>query len=151
MGWDKVEGIAREDSGWPLLTATFPLGGFNINTAPRELLALMPGMMPDTVARVMSWRRDHLITGNLDLARLTGFRIPDDPLRGNNFPANNLILTLSSTHWPLERRIAMRLTPKSRDHPWIIDYDVELPRPLRESTEPVPDDLPVSKLLSAIP
>src|SRR5205823_15084230 len=38
LDWDKADGIAREDSEWPLLTTTASVDGFNVNTAPRALL-----------------------------------------------------------------------------------------------------------------
>jgi hypothetical protein len=152
LDWDGVGGIMREDTSWPLLTATAPLAGFNINTAPPALLALIPWMTPDAVAKILRWRAEQPIAGNFQLGLLTGIPVREDPLRDRAFPANSLILTLSAKNWPLERRIAVRLTPKSRDHPWIIDYDVELPRTARDMTsEPAADDLPLSRLLSANP
>jgi general secretion pathway protein K len=152
LDWDRVDGIMREDTSWPLLTATAPLAGFNINTAPPALLALIPWMTPDAVVKILRWRVEQPILGNFQLRLLTGIPVAEDPLRDRAFPANSLILTLSAKHWPLERRIAVRLTPKSRDHPWIIDYDVELPRTARDMTsEPAGDDLPLSRLLSPNP
>ena len=56
LDWDKIEGISGDDTRWPLLTATEPLAWFNLNTAPTELLALVPGMTPDLVAKVLRWR-----------------------------------------------------------------------------------------------
>lgn len=38
LDWDKVDKIAREDSRWPVLASTAPVDGFNVNTAPRDLL-----------------------------------------------------------------------------------------------------------------
>src|SRR6266478_3697261 len=144
LDWDGVGGIMREDTSWPLLTATAPLAGFNINTAPPALLALIPWMTQDAVAKILRWRVEQPIAGNFQLGLLTGIPVREDPLRDRAFPANSLILTLSAKNWPLERRIAVRLTPKSRDHPWIIDYDVELPRTARDMTsEPAADDLPL--------
>src|SRR4029077_6899094 len=56
LDWDKVDGIMREDTSWPCVTGTAPLGGFNINTAPPALLALIPWMTPDAVAKILRWR-----------------------------------------------------------------------------------------------
>jgi hypothetical protein len=52
---------------------------------------------------------------------------------------------------PLERRIAIRKTPLSLDHPWTIDYDIEMPRARRDSTDPDPDELPITQLLPTVP
>jgi hypothetical protein len=152
LDWDKVEGLAREDSAWSLLTSTAPVGGFNINSAPRTILSLMPLMTPEAVDRVVEWRHEQPIRSGYQFGILTGIPISDvPPTTFLPFPGYGLILTLSTKNWPLERRIAVRKTPQSPDRPWIIDYDVELPRAARDDTEPDPDDLPISQLFSSIP
>jgi type II secretion system (T2SS) protein K len=153
LDWDKIEGLAKEDSPWPLLAATASqLRGFNINTAPPTLLSLMPMMTPDAVQRVVERRRQQPIVTDFDFELLTGFSIAEPPpTHFIPFPADNLILTLSAKNWPLERRIAIRQTLSSPDRPWVVDYDVETPRAVRDATEPDPDDLPLSQLLSSTP
>ncbi len=121
LDWDKVDDLAKEDSGWSLMTSTAPIGGFNVNTAPRALLSLMP-----------------LISD-----------VP--PPRFVPFPGNGIILTLSTKNSPLERRIAVHKTPLSPDRPWTVDYDVEMPRAVRDGRLPDPDELSLSALLSPVP
>ena len=52
---------------------------------------------------------------------------------------------------PLERRFAVRLTPQSRDRPWTIDYDVEVPRAARDGGETNSNALPLPPLLLPVP
>jgi hypothetical protein len=151
LDWDKIEGIAADDTKWPLLTTTAPIAGVNLNTTPPELLALIPGMTPDLVAKVLRWRNETPLSTALDLRLLTGLPIADDPLRDIYFPASSLILTISSERWPLERRIAVRKTSKSRTQPWIIDYSVDTPPLRREGEQPRVDDFPDVALLSSAP
>ena len=148
LDWDKIEGLAKEDSPWSLLAATASqLRGFNINTAPRTLFSLMPMMTPDAVQRVVERRRQQPIVTDFEFELLTGFSIADaPPTHFIPFPADNLILTLSAKNWPLERRIAIRKRPVVSGSPWVVDYDVEMPRAVRDATEPDPDDLPLSQL-----
>jgi hypothetical protein len=77
--------------------------------------------------------------------------MPNGPSRFLTFPADSLAITLSARHVPLERRIAIRLTPLSRRHPWTVDYDVEIPRSPRDDGEMKPNALPLPALLSPVP
>jgi hypothetical protein len=134
------------------VTSTAPVGAFNVNTAPRMLLSLMPGMTPETVERVIEWRREQPIVSGYQFGILTGIAISDaPPSRFVPFPSNGVILTLSTKNSPLERRIAIRKMPLSLDHPWIIDYTIEMPRSRRDPTDPEPNELPISQLLPAVP
>ena len=152
LDWDKIDGLAKEDSFWSLVTSTAPVGAFNVNTAPRILLSLMPGMTPETVEKVIEWRREQPIVSGYQFGILTGISISDaPPSRFVPFPANGVILTLSTKNSPLERRIAVRKTPLSPDRPWTIDYDVEMPRVPSDGTEPDADELPISQLLPTVP
>jgi len=152
LDWDKLEGLAKEDGSWSLLTSTAPVVGFNVNTAPPALLSLMPSMTQDAVERVVEWRRQQPILNAYQFGTLTGITVSDaPPLPFLPLPGNGVILTFSAKNWPLERRIAFRKTPASRDRPWTIDYDVEMPRAVRDGKQPDPDELPLSALLSPVP
>jgi general secretion pathway protein K len=148
LDWDKIKSITAEDTRWSLLASTEPVLGFNVNTAPRALLLLMPWMTQDAVENVLSWRQLQPITSAYEFGILTGIRMPEGPSRFAPFPSDSLILTVSTKSWPLERRIAIRATPLSRDRPWTIDYDVEMPPAARDGKAPVPDEFPVSAVLS---
>ena len=148
LGWNKIEEIAQDDSAWPLLTSIEPVAGFNVNTAPRALLLMMPFLNADLVDRILETRRQRPIIGALEWAAVTGIVLEPGPSRFLFYPANSTILTLSSEQWPIERRIAVRQTPRSPDSPWTIDYDVATPRAARRAHEADPDDFPISGLLS---
>jgi general secretion pathway protein K len=151
LDWGKVKGIAAEDTKWATLTSTEPVTGFNVNTAPRELLSLMPWMTQEAVDNVVNWRATQPITSNWQFGLLTGIRVPEGPGSFSSFPSQSVILTLTARDWPLERRIALRETPQSRDRPWAIDYDVEVPRATRNDKDPDPDEFPLSAVLSPAP
>jgi hypothetical protein len=151
LDWDKAEGIAREDSSWSLLTTTASVDGFNVNTAPRALLSVMPGITEGGVDNVLRWRDEQPILTGYQFGRLAGLPIPEGPSRFLGLPANSILIALSSPHSPLERHIAVRLTPGMSERPWAIDYDVEMPAARRSGNESKPDALPVPAILSPIP
>jgi hypothetical protein len=151
LHWDKADGIAREDSEWPLLTTTASVDGFNVNTAPRALLSVMPGITEGGVDNVERWRHEQPIVTGSQFGQLAGLSIPQGPSRFLGLPANSILITLSSPRRPLERHLAVRLTPGMSDRPWAIDYDVEMPPARRSASEAKPDALPVPAILSPIP
>jgi general secretion pathway protein K len=151
LDWDKVDRIAREDSGWALLTSTGAFAGFNLNTAPPALLSLMPWMTSDGVDNVVRWRREQPITSPSQFGILAAIPMPVGPSRFLYFPADHLAITISTKGAPLERHIALHLTPQSPDRPWTIDYDVEMPLTAHDGGETKPDALPIPPILSPIP
>jgi hypothetical protein len=151
LDWDKVDEIAREDSAWPLLTTTGDFVGFNVNTVPRALLSLMPGMTPDGADNVIRWRDKQPITEPSEFGGLTGIPMARGPSRFLPFPADSFVITLSATRATLDRRIAVHLTPQSGSQPWSIDYDIETPRTVRSDGDVKPDGLPLPQLLSPAP
>ena len=148
LDWGRLKGIAEENSKWAMFTSTEPVNGFNVNTAPRELLSLMPWMTQQAVDNVVQWRAAQPITSSWQFGWLTGIRMPEGPGSFSGFPSQAVILTLTKKDWPLERRIALRETPLSRDRPWTIDYDVEVPKAAPDGRQPEPDEFPLSALLS---
>jgi hypothetical protein len=151
LDWDKIKGIAQEDTPWGSLTTTAPIDGFNVNTAPRALLSLMPGINEAGVDNVIRWRRDQPIMTGYQFGSLAGLPIPQGPSRFLGFPANMILITLSAPYAPLERRLAIRLSPQLRDHPWTIEYDLEMPRTVRDEKQLTANALPLPALLSPIP
>jgi hypothetical protein len=151
LDWDKADGIAREDSQWALLATTASFEGFNVATAPRALLSIMPGITEAGVDNVVRWRREQPITTGRQFGILAGLPIPQGPSRFLSFPTNSILITLASSRAPLERRMAVTLTPGASDRPWAIDYDVETPPVRRSERETNPDALPVPAVLSPVP
>jgi hypothetical protein len=151
LTWDKINPIARENTEWPLLTTTASVDGFNVNTAPRALLSVIPGITEGGVDNILRWRHEQPIVTGAQFGQLAGLPIPQGPSRFLGLPANSILITLSSPHMPLERHVAVRLTPGISDRPWAIDYDVEMPPARRSASEPKPDALPIPAILSPIP
>jgi hypothetical protein len=112
---------------------------------------LIPSLNSDMVDQIMAVRRTTPIAGSLAWQALTGILLEAPPARTFYFPSTTVVLTLSAEHWPLERRLSVRQTPRLADGPWVIDYDLETPRAARDGAEETPDNLPISQLLPAAP
>ena len=91
------------------------------------------------------------IGGSLAWQALTGIPPEAPPARTFYFPSSTVVLTLSAEHWPLERRLSVRQTPRLANGPWVIDYDLETPRAARDGPEEAPENLPISELIPAAP
>jgi hypothetical protein len=151
LGWSDIEELARDDTLWPRLTSIAPVAGFNVNTAPRSLLMLIPSLNSDMVDRIIAVRQTTPIAGALAWEALTGIPPEAPPTHTFYFPSDTVVLTLSAEHWPLERRLSVRQTPRLADRPWIVDYDVVTPRAARDGPEETPEDLAISQLLASEP
>src|SRR5260370_36712837 len=100
---------------------------------------------------VVGWGQEQPTVTGPEWGRPGALPIPQGPSRFLGLPANSILITLSSPHMPLERHIAVRLTPGISDRPWAIDYDVEMPPARRGASETKPDALPIPTILSSVP
>ena len=127
LGWDAM--LARLDDTQLLSMLTLTRGGdININTAPSQVLALLPGMQPKNAARMVELR---VVTPFLSAFQAQqDFGLSGELEGGLSLlakPSGNLILwdhqsgTRRLLHWTL--------TPyEVGGPPWRIDYEVVLPR-----------------------
>lgn len=127
LGWDKM--LQRLDDSDLLTRLTMTRGAdMNINTAPAEVLQLLPGVSADTAKRMVELRRTTPFLSTWQ-ARQT-FNISavlEDGLALFAKPSGNLILW--DQHAGSRRLLHWTLTPyEVGGPPWRIDYEVILPR-----------------------
>lgn len=127
LGWNAM--LAKLDDAQLLSMLTMTRGAdLNINTAPVQVLELLPGMQPHNAARMVELRRvtPFLSTYQAQL----DFAISDaleDGLALFAKPSGNLILW--DHHSGARRLLHWTLTPyEVGGPPWRIDYEVTLPR-----------------------
>ncbi len=127
QGWDAM--LAKLDDGKLLSMLTLTRGGdININTAPAQVLALLPGMQPQDAARMVELRG---VAPFLSAAQAQqNFGLSEELDGGLSLlakPSGNLILW---DHQSGARRLLhWTLTPfEVGGPPWRIDYEVVLPR-----------------------
>ncbi|KAF1686625.1 hypothetical protein B1992_06865 [Pseudoxanthomonas broegbernensis] len=127
LEWDRLlEGL---DDGQLLRTLTTRRGAtINVNSAPVEVLALIPGMDHEQAQRLAAMRRQMPITSFWTLRQ----SFPITPFMEESltlFPNISGNLILRDRRFGAKRLAHWRLTPLADGGPpWQIDYEVILPR-----------------------
>ena len=158
IGW-REQAILWKDQRLLDIVTTARVIGFNPNTAPREVLAALPGSTPEIADTLIKMRALQPLTSLLQTDSLAGqIGLNSDSL--TFFPGTNIRITQESDKIPWTLRYQISLTPRAERAPWRIDYYLKtgvtsptqnalktLPPPLTVSTPPPP--LPARVPLSA--
>jgi hypothetical protein len=126
LGWDQITAMWREPGLMNLATTAFAIG-FNINTAPAELLTVLFRLPAEQAAKFVAFRETAAFNGFADLQAFGAPAQPYDPLRFISFPADSFTITTVMRRPARKIVMAMALTPHSLVRPWRIDYAFELP------------------------
>lgn len=126
LGWDQITEMWREPGLINLTTTAFAVG-FNINTAPAELLTLLFRLPPEQAAKFTAFRETAAFNGFADLQTFGAPAQPFDPLRFIGFPSDSFTITTVMKYPARKIVMVMQLTPHSLVQPWRIDYAFELP------------------------
>lgn len=127
LGWNAA--LASLDDAQLLSILTMTRGAdLNINTAPPQVLALLPGIAPETAARMVELRKSAPFISTYQAQQNFGIgAMFEDGLALFAKPSGNLILW--DRHSGTRRLLHWTLTPYEVDGPpWRIDYEVILPR-----------------------
>lgn len=122
IGWRDQPGL-WENQGLMRLVTTSRITGFNPNTAPREILAILPGSNQEVAATIIKMRTEKPI---YNLGQVEGFAqgaIDQEFLF--YFPSDSIRITHRSAKLPWTEQYSMTLTPLSETAPWRIDYHVK--------------------------
>lgn len=127
LGWDEL--LQDMDDAQLLRTLTTTRGAtINLNTAPVEVLELIPGMNREHAQRLAAMRRQAPITSFWSLRE----SFPIAPFMEESltlFPNISGNLILRDRRFGAKRLVHWRLTPLAvGGPPWQIDYEVILPR-----------------------
>lgn len=126
LEWDKA--LAGRDDAHLLSTITLARSTrLNVNTAPLQVLELLPGMTSQHAQRLIEMRR---VTPFLSVAQVQqsfGIAVGEEWLTLFAIPSGNLILW--DRHSGSRHLLHWTMTPMARaGPPWRIDYEVTLPR-----------------------
>lgn len=123
IGWRKQTELWK-DQRLPEIVTTARIVGFNLNTAPREALAALPGSSPEIADNLIRLRA---LTPFTSVSQLGGLAnqagIDSDSLMF--FPGDNIRLTQESDKIPWALRYQITLTPLDDHAPWRIDYYIK--------------------------
>lgn len=120
VGWRSEPGFWKERRLLRLVT-TGRVHGFNPNTAPREILAILPGSNPEIAGRILELRRLAPFSVAKQIVALTGNAALDSEYLVF-FPSNSIRLTQESAQLPWAVQYEIYLTPNGEHAPWRVDY-----------------------------
>jgi len=139
LDWNKIdpEGFGR--SGLYEQVTTVTAAGVNLNTAPPAILGLLPGVTDAAVARIIQARQKQPFLTTADVEAVSGVAIPRQDFGYFFLPLNSLRIGIMAPGNPLERVMAVHLTPAAAEQPWQIDYIFDIPpfpdHSLRDSSD----------------
>jgi general secretion pathway protein K len=136
MSWDKLDPDGFGRSPFYEATTTVVTAGLNLNTAPRQVIALLPGINDAGITRVITARQKKPFLSTADIEAQTGVAIPPLDLGYFFLPLNSVRISITVPGDPLERVMSIHLTPAAFEQPWQIDYVFDIP--------PFPDHKPTA-------
>jgi type II secretory pathway component PulK len=120
IGW-REQAILWKDQRLLDIVTTARVIGFNPNTAPREVLAVLPSSTPEIADALIKMRALQPLANLFQLGSLAG-QIGLDSESQIFFPSDNIRLTQESDKVPWSLRYQISLTPFADYAPWRIDY-----------------------------
>ena len=138
IGW-RDHAALWKDQRLPEIVTAAQVIGFNPNSAPREVLAAMPGSSLEIADRVIQRRAISPFVNLPQLLQVAG-PVGLDPDSMLFFPADNIRLTQESDKIPWVLRHQITLTPQGDNAPWRVDYYIKtgpIPSP-QNANKPVP-------------
>ncbi len=120
IGWRDQEALWKDQKLVDLVT-TARVTGFNPNTAPREVLAVLPGSSPEIAERLIKTRTIAPFSSQTQIVAAVGQSVLDS----ENllfYPGDSFRLRQESEKLPWALQYQISLTPQSDQAPWRIDY-----------------------------
>lgn len=123
IGW-REQATLWKDQKLPEIVTTARVSGFNPNTAPREVLAALPGSSPELADRLIRARALNSFINDVQMNAVAGQAMLD-PESLIFFPADSTRLSFESDKIPWVLRYQVTLTPFADHAPWRIDYYIK--------------------------
>ncbi len=141
MDWDKLDPEGFGHSQLYEAVTTVVTAGVNLNTAPRQVLELLPAVNDLGVDKIMAGRLKLPFLSTGDIQTQTGVVIPPLDLGYFFLPLDSVRISITAPGDPLERVMSVHLTPAAADQPWQIDYIFDIP-PFSDHNPKVSSDTP---------
>jgi hypothetical protein len=144
LDWAKIDPKGFGRSSFFEQVTTVSTAGLNLNTAPAEILELLPGMTDQGVGKIIAARTKQPFLNTADVAVAGGTDIPRVDFGYFFLPLNSLRISITVPGDPLERVMAVHTTSAAQEQPWQIDYVFDIP-PFADHI-PKPDQQPRADL-----
>lgn len=145
LEWDKA--LAAKDDAHLLSTLALARSiRININTAPLNVLELLPGMTHESAQRMVKIRHTMPFLSVYQAQQAFGILVGEEGLTLFSRPSGNIILW--NRHSGARQLLHWTMTPLApTGPPWRIDYEVTLPRGAK--SPPIVADTPATPLFAA--
>jgi hypothetical protein len=127
LDWTKIDPDGFGRSSFYEQVTTVSTAGLNLNTAPAEILDLVPGMTSAAVAKIIAARQIQPFVNTAQVAAVGDVAIPRSDFGYFFLPLNSLRISITVPGDPLERVMAVHTTSASPEQPWQIDYIFDVP------------------------
>ena len=134
IGWRNLPQLWEKDRLVELTTTSRSMG-INVNTAPAEVLATLPGVTEDVARSIIVRRNLAPFTHDGQISAITG--VPLNLPMGMGvivIPSDTVRITQTIKDIPWAMQYVVKMTPNDRDAPWRTDYFTRVAVSLREDT-----------------
>lgn len=137
LGWRDQASLWQDRAFVDLLTAS-RVEMLNLNTAPEQVLAALPGATPELAAQIVHARRQQPLRSFHDVLAITDQFGAQQADWITYYPGPAIRVTISHPDVPWRHRFEVRLTPNSEVAPWRVDSYLRLPRQRGDEKDTVP-------------
>lgn len=124
IGWREREALWKKPEFVRGLS-TARVAGFNPNTAPKEVLASLPGMSLEAASTLVKLREQKPFYGTGELVGYAAGSLDIEFFAF--FPTNSVRVTQQGRRVPWALQFSLTLTPRSDSAPWRVDYEMRTP------------------------
>jgi general secretion pathway protein K len=143
IGWRDLP-LLWENNRVPELTTTGTSVAVNPNTAPKEVLASLPGITSDLADAIIAQRQIAPISSASVIAQLAGGAPGDFVLNVIPLPANSVRVTHHAADLPWSIQYNVSLSPNNDKAPWRIDYYYKIRQSAPQTQAATPASAPAN-------
>ena len=127
-----------QDRAFIELLSTSRVEMFNLNTAPEQVLAALPGATPELASQIVKIRQQQPLRSFRDILALTDQLGAQQADWITYYPGQGIRVTIAHADVPWLYKFELKLTPNSETAPWRVDSYMRLPRPRGDEKDRIP-------------
>lgn len=150
LGW-RDHAQLWQDRTFIDLLSTSRVEMLNLNTAPEQVLAALPGATPELASQIVKIRQQQPLRSFRDILALTDQFGTQQADWMTYYPGQGTRVTIAHPDVPWRHQYELKLTPNSEIAPWRVDSYMRLPRPRGDEKDriPLPPRQPFISILDA--
>jgi DNA uptake protein ComE-like DNA-binding protein len=150
LGW-RDHAQLWQDRAFIELLSTSRVEMLNLNTAPEQVLAALPGATPELASQIVKIRQQQPLRSFRDILALTDRLGVQQADWITYYPGQGIRVTIGHSDVPWLHTYELKLTPNSEIAPWRVDSYMRLPLPRGDEKDriPLPPRQPFISILDA--